>query len=97
MVTENRRRAEIIKKQAALKRAQNKDSKLTTLKKQLTHAKKELLYVKLFLKRSTKPSRTQYLSLLRAHTTGVLLLGFLGYIVTFIHIPINSILFGAKQ
>lgn len=97
MVLENKRRSEIIKKQAALRREEVKLSKFEALKNKISHCRKELFHVRLFLKRSKKPGKSEYLQMLSAHTKGVLMLGFLGYIITFVHIPINNILFGIKK
>ncbi|KAI5192239.1 protein transport protein SEC61 subunit gamma [Nematocida minor] len=97
MALENKRRSEIIKKQAALRKEETKPSKLETIKSTLAHCRKEFFHVKLFLKRSKKPGKGEYLHMLASHTKGVLMLGFLGYIITFIHIPINNILFGIKK
>lgn len=97
MVLENKRRSEIIKKQAALRREEEKPSKIEMLKRNIAHCRKEFFHVKLFLKRSKKPGKSEYLQMLSAHVKGILMLGFLGYIITFIHIPINNILFGIKK
>ncbi|KAI5171572.1 protein transport protein SEC61 subunit gamma [Nematocida sp. LUAm3] len=97
-MSENKRRAEIIKRQneAAKKIEISSRSKIDGIKDSLKKWRKDFIHVKLFLKRSTKPNKSEYLQLLRAHGTGVILLGMLGYIITFIHIPINNILFSSK-
>ncbi|KAI5162682.1 protein transport protein SEC61 subunit gamma [Nematocida ausubeli] len=97
MSVENKRRSEIIKRQAAIRKKETEPSKLEKLVQAFAHCKKEFFHVKQFLKRSKKPNQGEYLQMLAAHTKGVLLLGFLGYIITFIHIPINNILFGIKK
>ncbi|KAI5167129.1 protein transport protein SEC61 subunit gamma [Nematocida sp. AWRm78] len=97
MAVENKRRSEIIKRQATIRKKEAEPSTLEKFKQAITHCKKEFIHVKLFLKRSKKPSSGEYRQMLAAHTKGVLLLGFLGYIITFIHIPINNILFGIKK
>lgn len=97
MSTENKRRSEIIKRQAAIRKEETKPSRIQTLKQKIEHCQKEFVHVKLFLKRSKKPGKSEYLQMLSAHMKGVLMLGFLGYIITFIHIPINNILFGIKK
>jgi len=51
----------------------------------------------LFIRKCSKPSKKEYVQLLKAHAAGVLFLGFLGYIITFVHIPINNILVGGKK
>ncbi|KAH9386820.1 protein transport protein SEC61 subunit gamma [Nematocida major] len=97
MATENKRRSEIIKRQAAQRKEENRPSKIDVLMRKFEHCRKELFHVKLFLKRSKKPNKAMYMQMLAAHAKGVLMLGFLGYIITFIHIPINNILFGIKK
>ncbi|GMK58010.1 hypothetical protein CspeluHIS016_0500420 [Cutaneotrichosporon spelunceum] len=47
-----------------------------------------------FMNRCTKPSKTEYIQLCRAVGVGFLVMGFIGYIVKLIHIPINNILVG---
>lgn len=63
----------------------------------LTGAMAQYALSAMFLRKCTKPSRREYVQLLQAHAIGILFLGFLGYIITFIHIPINSILVGARK
>lgn len=97
MVLDNKRRAELSKLQNAQRSKEAPKAPRESLSEQLKKFKKDFAHVRIFLKKSTKPKKNEYLQLLRAHTTGVLLLGFLGYIITFIHIPINNILFGVKR
>ncbi|BEI82161.1 hypothetical protein CcaverHIS002_0300290 [Cutaneotrichosporon cavernicola] len=47
-----------------------------------------------FMNRCTKPSKTEYIQLCRAVGVGFLVMGFIGYFVKLIHIPINNILVG---
>ncbi|KAL4063660.1 protein translocase [Scleroderma yunnanense] len=45
-----------------------------------------------FLTRCTKPSRKEFLQISRAVAIGFAVMGFIGYFVKLIHIPINNIL-----
>nr|GAT59018.1 predicted protein [Mycena chlorophos] len=47
-----------------------------------------------FLTRCTKPSDKEFASICRAVGVGFAVMGFIGYIVKLIHIPINNILVG---
>lgn len=47
-----------------------------------------------FLTRCTKPSRKEFLQISRAVAIGFAVMGFIGYFVKLIHIPINNILVG---
>jgi len=94
---DNKKRAEMVRKQASLKKEEAKREIKDQIADYIQMIKKEMVHVKLFLKRSTKPNKKEYKQLLRANLTGVCALGFLGYIITFIHIPINNILFGVKR
>lgn len=47
---------------------------------------------KQFLKRTTRPSRKEFMQLLKAEAIGILSLGFLGYFIKLIHILINDVL-----
>lgn len=47
-----------------------------------------------FLQRCTKPTRREFLQMLRAQVAGVLFLGSLGYLIKLVHIPINNIIVG---
>ncbi|OAG28780.1 protein transport protein SEC61 subunit gamma [Nematocida displodere] len=104
MSTPQRKEDKVVKKHAHAKDLQHKDLSKTvtqntwndTLKLATKELKVELIHTKSFLRRSSKPTKTEYKTMLRAHLTGVLLLGFLGYFIRFIHIPINNILFGVK-
>lgn len=96
MVEVKRKGLEILKKSSAPKK-EEKQTLYNEVKKRIDAWRKEMIHVKIFLKRSKKPKKAEYLHMLRAHVTGVLLLGFLGYIITFIHIPVNNILFGVKK
>ncbi|KAI3626049.1 hypothetical protein CBS9595_001410 [Malassezia furfur] len=44
-----------------------------------------------FLNRCTKPDRKEYIQMCRAVGVGFLVMGFIGYLVKLIHIPINNI------
>ncbi|WVQ82162.1 protein translocase SEC61 complex gamma subunit, archaeal and eukaryotic [Cryptococcus sp. DSM 104549] len=46
----------------------------------------------LFVNRCTKPSKAEYIQLCRAVAVGFAVMGFIGYFVKLIHIPINNIL-----
>ncbi|WBW72956.1 translocon gamma subunit Sss1 [Schizosaccharomyces osmophilus] len=48
----------------------------------------------LFVKRCVKPDRKEFFSVSRAVATGFVLMGFIGYIIKLIHIPINKVLVG---
>ncbi|KAH7100603.1 secE/sec61-gamma protein [Auriculariales sp. MPI-PUGE-AT-0066] len=48
----------------------------------------------LFLQRCTKPSQQEFLQICRAVALGFAIMGFIGYFVKLIHIPINNILVG---
>lgn len=45
-----------------------------------------------FLNRCTKPTKAEYIQLCRAVGVGFLVMGFIGYIVKVVHLPINNIL-----
>ncbi|EJT53280.1 SSS1-ER protein-translocase complex subunit [Trichosporon asahii var. asahii CBS 2479] len=47
-----------------------------------------------FLNRCTKPTKAEYIQLCRAVGVGFLVMGFIGYIVKVVHLPINNILVG---
>ncbi|WVW83714.1 protein translocase SEC61 complex gamma subunit, archaeal and eukaryotic [Kwoniella bestiolae CBS 10118] len=47
-----------------------------------------------FVNRCTKPSKEEYIQLCRAVAVGFVVMGFIGYFVKLIHIPINNILVG---
>ncbi|KAF9654214.1 protein translocase SEC6 [Thelephora ganbajun] len=47
-----------------------------------------------FLTRCTKPTQKEYLHICRAVAIGFAVMGFIGYFVKLIHIPINNILVG---
>ena len=47
------------------------------------------------VKKCTKPDRKEFLSIARAVGVGFLMMGFIGFFVKLIHIPINNILVGA--
>jgi len=47
-----------------------------------------------FVNRCTKPTREEYFQLCRAIAVGFAVMGFIGYFVKLIHIPINNILVG---
>ncbi|KAI5190584.1 protein transport protein SEC61 subunit gamma [Nematocida sp. AWRm77] len=97
MVLDNKRRAELSKIQNAQKSKDSPNGQTESFSDYVKALKKDITHVRIFLKKSTKPGKNEYLQLLRAHTAGVLLLGFLGYVITFVHIPINNILFGVKR
>ncbi|KAI6012472.1 hypothetical protein F5J12DRAFT_890821 [Pisolithus orientalis] len=50
-----------------------------------------------FLTRCTKPSRKEFLQISRAVAIGFAVMGFIGYFVKLIHIPINNILVYVKN
>ncbi|KCV73074.1 protein translocase SEC61 complex gamma subunit [Fonticula alba] len=43
----------------------------------------------------TKPTREEYISMTQAVAIGFLVMGFIGYIVKLVHIPINNVIVGA--
>ncbi|KAK1924386.1 secE/sec61-gamma protein [Papiliotrema laurentii] len=45
-----------------------------------------------FVNRCTKPTKEEYIQLCRAVAVGFAVMGFIGYLVKLIHIPINNIL-----
>lgn len=47
-----------------------------------------------FLIRCTKPSRKEFVQICKAVAIGFAVMGFIGYLVKLIHIPINNILVG---
>ncbi|KAJ1027770.1 hypothetical protein NDA13_003225 [Ustilago tritici] len=47
-----------------------------------------------FVNRCTKPNRKEYIQICRAVGLGFVVMGFIGYFVKLIHIPIHSILVG---
>ncbi|EPT01512.1 hypothetical protein FOMPIDRAFT_1048668 [Fomitopsis schrenkii] len=47
-----------------------------------------------FLTRCTKPSQKEFLQICKAVAIGFAVMGFIGYFVKLIHIPINNILVG---
>jgi len=47
-----------------------------------------------FLTRCTKPSQKEFIQICRAVAVGFAVMGFIGYFVKLIHIPINNILVG---
>ncbi|KIM88664.1 hypothetical protein PILCRDRAFT_813634 [Piloderma croceum F 1598] len=51
---------------------------------------------KQFITRCTKPSQTEFTSICRAVAIGFAVMGFIGYFVKLIHIPINNILVGGQ-
>ena len=46
------------------------------------------------IKKCTKPDRREYIKISQSVAVGFLLLGFIGYFVKLIHLPINSIIVG---
>ncbi|KAJ3041462.1 Protein transport protein Sec61 subunit gamma [Rhizophlyctis rosea] len=46
--------------------------------------------------RCTKPDRKEFLAISQAVAMGFFLMGFIGFFVKLIHIPINNIIVGAK-
>ncbi|KAI9332300.1 translocation complex subunit Sss1 [Zopfochytrium polystomum] len=46
------------------------------------------------IKRCTKPDRREFLQISRAVGVGFLIMGFIGFFVKLIHIPINNIIVG---
>jgi len=48
----------------------------------------------LFITRCTKPSQKDFVQICRAVAIGFAVMGFLGYFVKLVHIPINNILVG---
>ncbi|WVN88177.1 protein translocase SEC61 complex gamma subunit, archaeal and eukaryotic [Cryptococcus depauperatus CBS 7841] len=49
-----------------------------------------------FVNRCTKPSAEEYKQLCRAIAVGFAVMGFIGYIVKLVHIPINNVLVGGS-
>ncbi|EJD53920.1 secE/sec61-gamma protein [Auricularia subglabra TFB-10046 SS5] len=49
---------------------------------------------KQFLARCTKPSQKEFTQICKAVALGFVVMGFIGYFVKLIHIPINNILVG---
>ncbi|KAH6675017.1 hypothetical protein B0J14DRAFT_588724 [Halenospora varia] len=47
-----------------------------------------------FLNRCQKPNRLEYTKISQAVGVGFLVMGFVGYVVKLIHIPVNNILVG---
>ncbi|KDN44364.1 protein translocase SEC6 [Tilletiaria anomala UBC 951] len=47
-----------------------------------------------FMTRCTKPNQKEYIQICRAVGMGFVVMGFIGYFVKLIHIPINNILVG---
>ncbi|KAJ1907631.1 Protein transport protein Sec61 subunit gamma [Tieghemiomyces parasiticus] len=47
------------------------------------------------IKRCTKPDKKEYLKICQAVSIGFLVMGFIGYFVKLIHIPINNIIVGS--
>jgi len=47
-----------------------------------------------FVRRSTKPDRKEFQKIAFATAIGFLIMGFIGYFVKLIHIPINNIIVG---
>ncbi|KAI0706113.1 secE/sec61-gamma protein [Cytidiella melzeri] len=47
-----------------------------------------------FLIRCTKPSQKEFIQISKAIAVGFAVMGFIGYLVKLIHIPINNILVG---
>ncbi|KEZ40244.1 hypothetical protein SAPIO_CDS8738 [Scedosporium apiospermum] len=48
-----------------------------------------------FINRCQKPDRKEFIRICQAVGTGFLIMGFVGYIVKLIHIPVNNVLVGA--
>ncbi|CAM9289132.1 unnamed protein product [Sphacelaria rigidula] len=46
------------------------------------------------IKRCTKPDRKEFMQVAKATTVGFLVMGFIGFFVKLIHIPINNIIMG---
>jgi protein transport protein SEC61 subunit gamma and related proteins len=46
------------------------------------------------VKKCTKPDRKEFTMIARAVGTGFLIMGFIGFFVKLVHIPINNILIG---
>ncbi|EJC98689.1 secE/sec61-gamma protein [Fomitiporia mediterranea MF3/22] len=47
-----------------------------------------------FMTRCTKPTKKEFIQICRAVAVGFAVMGFIGYFVKLIHIPINNILVG---
>ncbi|KAF3765834.1 hypothetical protein M406DRAFT_38784 [Cryphonectria parasitica EP155] len=47
-----------------------------------------------FMKRCQKPDQKEFIKISQAVGVGFLIMGFVGYIVKLIHIPVNNILVG---
>lgn len=52
---------------------------------------------KTFVKSCKKPSGKEFKDLIRGHLVGLCFLGFFGYIIKVIHIPINNIIAGTDK
>ncbi|KAI9205703.1 secE/sec61-gamma protein [Polychytrium aggregatum] len=50
-----------------------------------------------FMNRCTKPDRREFIQISRAVAIGFLLMGFIGFFVKLIHIPINNIIVGGAK
>ncbi|KAA8642805.1 translocon subunit SSS1 [Aspergillus tanneri] len=48
----------------------------------------------MFINRSQKPDKREFIKISQAVGTGFLVMGFIGYIVKLIHIPVNNVLVG---
>ncbi|BFZ64564.1 hypothetical protein YB2330_005711 [Saitoella coloradoensis] len=48
-----------------------------------------------FINRCTKPDKKEFIMISKAVAIGFLVMGFIGFIVKLIHIPINNILVGS--
>ncbi|CAM9122836.1 unnamed protein product [Discosporangium mesarthrocarpum] len=46
------------------------------------------------IKKCTKPDRKEFMTVAKATTVGFLVMGFIGFFVKLIHIPINNIIMG---
>ncbi|KAK3940162.1 hypothetical protein QBC46DRAFT_261673 [Diplogelasinospora grovesii] len=47
-----------------------------------------------FINRCQKPDRKEFMKICQAVGTGFLIMGFVGYLVKLIHIPVNNVLVG---
>jgi len=48
------------------------------------------------VKKCTKPDKKEFMAIFKATTIGFLIMGFVGFFVKLVHIPINNILVGGN-
>jgi len=52
---------------------------------------------KRFLQKCVRPSKKEFVAMMKAHIAGVLFLGVMGYVIKLVHIPINNIIVGKSK